>query len=71
MITDVSSKSQAASLHINYSAAIAGDEGGAPPVLHHREGSSRADHGVGDPSPGESDYNPLWEEVSRDLSSQA
>jgi len=62
LITDVSSKSQAKAMHINYSAELKGVKG-APDQYFVR---GRAAHGqltVFGSEPGESDYNPLWEEV--------
>lgn len=62
VITDVSSKSQAASLHINYSAAIAGMKG-APRQFFIIGKAAPGQITVWGSEPGESDYNPLWEEV--------
>ena len=62
LITDVSSKSQAKATHINYSAELKGVKG--LPEQYFVRG--RAAHGqltVFGSEPGESDYNPLWEEV--------
>jgi len=62
LITDVSSKSQANAMHINYSAELKGVNG-APDQYFVR---GRAAHGqltVFGSEPGKSDYNPLWEEV--------
>ena len=62
LITDVSSKSQAKAMHINYSAELKGVKG-APDQYFVR---GRAAHGqltVFGSEPGKSDYNPLWEEV--------
>ena len=62
LITDVSSKSQAKAMHINYSAELKGVKG--VPLQYFVRG--RAAHGqltVFGSQPGESDYNPLWEEV--------
>ncbi|HKD93172.1 MAG TPA: hypothetical protein VKB43_00490 [Gaiellaceae bacterium] len=62
LITDVSSKSQAKALHINYSAELKGVKG--LPLQYFVRG--RAAHGqltVFGSQPGESDYNPLWEEA--------
>jgi hypothetical protein len=62
LITDVSSKSQAKSMHINYSAELKSVKGA--PIQYFVRG--RAAHGqltVFGSEPGESDYNPLWEEV--------
>jgi hypothetical protein len=62
LITDVSSKSQAKAMHINYSAELKAVKG--LPEQYFVRG--RAAHGqltVFGSEPGESDYNPLWEEV--------
>jgi len=62
LITDVSSKSQAKATHINYSPELKGVKG--LPEQYFVRG--RAAHGqltVFGSEPGESDYNPLWEEV--------
>jgi hypothetical protein len=62
LITDVSSKSQAKALHVNYSAELKGVKG-APDQYFVR---GRAAHGqltVFGSEPGKSDYNPLWEEI--------
>jgi hypothetical protein len=62
LITDVSSKSQAKSMHINYSAELKSVKGA--PIQYFVRG--RAAHGqltVFGSEPGEADYNPLWEEV--------
>jgi hypothetical protein len=62
LITDVSSKAQAKALHVNYSAALKTSKG--LPLQYFVRG--RAAHGqltIFGSEPGESDYNPLWEEV--------
>jgi len=62
LITDVSNKSQAKALHVNYSAALATSKG--LPLQYFVKG--RAAPGqltIFGSEPGESDYNPLWEEV--------
>ena len=62
LVTDVSSKSQAKAMHINYSAALKTVQG--LPLEYFVRG--RAAHGqltVFGSEPGESDYNPLWAEV--------
>jgi hypothetical protein len=61
VITDVSSKSQAAALHINYSAAI-GTVKGAPFQYFVQGKAAAGQPSVFGSEPGESDYNPLWEE---------
>ena len=61
LITDVSSKSQAKAMHVNYSAELKAVKG--LPLQYFVRG--RAAHGqltVFGSEPGESDYNPLWEE---------
>ena len=62
VITDVSSKSQAAALHINYSAAI-GTVKGAPRQFFVIGKAAPGQITVWGSEPGESDYNPLWEEI--------
>lgn len=62
LITDVSSKSQAKAMHINYSAELKAVKG--LPEQYFVRG--RAAHGqltIFGSQPGESNYNPLWEEV--------
>ena len=62
LITDVSSKSQAKAMHINYSAELKTVKG--LPLQYFVRG--HAAHGqltVFGSEPGESDYNPLWAEV--------
>lgn len=61
LITDVSSKHQATTMHINYSQMLATVKGA--PAQYFVLG--RAAHGqlaVFGSEPGEKDYNPLWEE---------
>ena len=61
VITDVSSKSQAAALHVNYSAALATVKGA--PAQYFIQGHAAAGQiAVLGSEPGEADYNPLWEE---------
>jgi hypothetical protein len=61
LITDVSSKSQAAALHVNYSAALATVKGA--PAQYFIQGRAAAGQlAVLGSEPGEKDYNPLWEE---------
>ena len=61
LITDVSSKSQAAALHINYSAALAGVM--SAPAQYFVKGRAAAGQiTVFGSEPGEHDYNPLWTE---------
>jgi hypothetical protein len=60
-VTDVSSKSQAKSLGINYSAELAAVKGA--PAQYFVQGRAAAGQlSVFGSEPGESDYNPLWEE---------
>ena len=64
--TDVSSKSQAAAQHINYSAALTGAQPmSTMPSLYMISGPA-APHQpvVFGTEPGESDYSPLWDEVT-------
>ena len=62
LITDVSSKSQAKSMHINYSAELKGVKG-VPLQYFVRGKAAKGQLTVFGSEPGESDYNPLWEEV--------
>ena len=61
LLTDVSNKAQAASLHINYSAALAAVHG-APAQYFVMGRAAAGQLSVFGSEPGESDYNPLWEE---------
>lgn len=62
VVTDVSSKAQAAALKANYSAAI-GRVKGAPAQYFVRGSAAKGQLSVFGSEPGESDYNPLWEEL--------
>ena len=62
LVTDVSSKAQATTLKANYSAAI-GRVKGAPAQYFVRGAAAKGQLSVFGSEPGESDYNPLWEEV--------
>jgi len=62
LITDVSSKSQAKSLHVNYSAELKSFKG-APDQYFVQGRAAKGQLTVFGSQPGESDYNPLWEEV--------
>jgi hypothetical protein len=62
LITDVSSKSQAKAMHINYSAELNGVKG-APIQYFVRGRAAQGQLTVFGSQPGETDYNPLWEEV--------
>jgi hypothetical protein len=62
LITDVSDKSQASALHVNYSAALGAVKGA--PLQYFVQGRAAAGQiAVLGSEPGESDYNPLWTEV--------
>jgi len=62
LVTDVSNKSQAAALHINYSPALSGVRG-APAQYFVMGRAAGGQLTVFGSEPGESDYNPLWEEL--------
>jgi hypothetical protein len=62
LITDVSSKSQAKATHINYSAELKTVKG-LPEQYFVRGRAAQGQLTVFGSEPGESDYNPLWEEV--------
>jgi hypothetical protein len=62
LVTDVSSKSQAKAMHINYSAELKGVHG-LPLQYFVRGKAAPGQLTVFGSEPGESDYNPLWEEV--------
>ena len=62
MLTDVSSKAQARALHINYSAAI-GTVKGAPLQYFVKGRAAKGQITIFGSEPGETDYNPLWEEA--------
>jgi hypothetical protein len=62
LLTDVSSKSQAKSLGVNYSAPLAAVKG-APPQYFIQGRTAKGQIAVFGSEPGESDYNPLWEEL--------
>ena len=62
LITDVSSKSQAAALHVNYSASLGAIKG--VPAQYFIQGRAASGQlAVFGSQPGEKDYNPLWVEV--------
>jgi hypothetical protein len=62
LITDVSSKAQANALHVNYSAGLKAVKG--LPEQYFVKGRAAAGQlTVFGSEPGESDYNPLWDEV--------
>jgi hypothetical protein len=62
VITDVSNKAQAAAMHVNYAAAI-GTTKGLPLQYLVKGRAAPGQLTVFGSEPGESDYNPLWEEV--------
>ena len=62
LITDVSSKSQAKAMHINYSAELKTVKG-LPLQYFVRGRAAPGQLTVFGSEPGESDYNPLWEEI--------
>jgi hypothetical protein len=62
LITDVSSKSQAKAMHINYSAELKGLKG-LPEQYFVRGRAAKGQLTIFGSQPGESDYNPLWKEV--------
>jgi hypothetical protein len=62
LITDVSSKSQAKAMHINYSAELKAVKG-IPDQYFVRGRAAKGQLTVFGSEPGKSDYNPLWEEI--------
>jgi hypothetical protein len=62
LITDVSSKSQAKAMHINYSAELKSVKG-LPEQYFVRGRAAKGQLTVFGSEPGESNYNPLWEEI--------
>jgi hypothetical protein len=62
LVTDVSSKAQANAMHVNYSAALAKVKS-APPQYFIQGKAVPGQIAVFGSEPGESDYNPLWEEL--------
>jgi hypothetical protein len=61
LVTDVSNKAQAKSMHINYAAALKSIKG--LPAQYFVQGKGATGQlSVFGSEPGESDYNPLWEE---------
>jgi hypothetical protein len=62
LITDVSSKSQAAAMHVNYSAELKTVKG-LPEQYFVRGRAAKGQLTIFGSQPGEADYNPLWEEV--------
>lgn len=61
LVTDVSSKAQARALHINYAAELKHVKG-LPAQYFVRGPAAKGQISVFGSEPGESDYNPLWEE---------
>jgi hypothetical protein len=62
LVTDVSSKAQASALHVNFSAPLA-KVLGAPAQYFIKGRAAAGQLAVFGSEPGESDYNPLWEEI--------
>ena len=62
LITDVSNKAQAAAMHINYSAGLKTVKG-VPDQYFVKGRAAAGQLTVFGSEPGESDYNPLWEEI--------
>lgn len=61
LVTDVSNKAQATSLHANFSAPLA-KVAGAPAQYFVQGRAATGQLAVFGSEPGEDDYNPLWEE---------
>jgi hypothetical protein len=62
LITDTSNKAQSAAMHVNYAPTI-GSTKGLPLQYFVRGRAAPGQTTVFGSEPGESDYNPLWEEV--------
>ena len=62
LITDVSSKAQAASMHVNYSAGLRRSKG-LPEQYFVRGRAASGQLAIFGSEPGEATYNPLWAEV--------
>ena len=62
LITDVSAKAQAKALHVNYSAGLKTVKG-LPDQYFVKGRAAAGQLTVFGSEPGESDYNPLWEEI--------
>ena len=62
VITDVSSKSQAAAMHVNFAATIKNAKA-APPQYFVMGKAAPGQLAVFGSEPGESDYNPIWDEI--------
>ena len=61
LITDVSSKAQARAMHVNFAPALRASKG-LPDQYFVRGRAARGQLTVFGSEPGESDYNPLWDE---------
>jgi hypothetical protein len=61
-LTDVSSKAQAATMHVNCSPPLAGFKG-APDQYFVQGRAAKGQLAVFGSEPGETSYNPLWEEI--------
>ena len=62
LVTDVSNKAQAKAMHVNFSTEI-GKVKGAPPQYFIQGKAAAGQIAVFGSEPGESDYNPLWDEL--------
>jgi hypothetical protein len=63
--TDVSNKVQAATVHVNYSAAMVSQAASKYPALYRVPGPAAANQPqVFGSEPGKPDYSPLWQEVT-------
>jgi hypothetical protein len=62
LVTDVSSKAQAKAMHVNFSAEI-GKVKGAPAQYFIAGKAAPGQIAVFGSEPGETDYNPLWDEL--------
>jgi hypothetical protein len=63
VITDISNKAQAKAMHVNYAPAIGKTPKGLPLQYFVKGRAAKGQLTVFGSEPGESDYNPLWEEV--------
>ena len=61
LVTDVSNKAQAKTMHVNFASEI-GHVKGLPPQYFVQGKAAAGQLSVFGSEPGESDYNPLWEE---------
>ena len=62
LVTDVSSKTQASAMHINFAPALRASKH-LPPQYFIKGHAASGQLSVFGSEPGESDYNPLWQEV--------